>query len=102
MNLLNLFEKRKTYSQHVEQSGPSQSNNEVIIHEGPPIDSTTYNDEAQKEKVVHIKKHPKKATESNAISDFLQSIILALVICVFVYVVIAMPNQIEGDSMKPN
>ncbi len=37
-----------------------------------------------------------------AIIDFLQSIVVALLICIFVYVVIAMPNQIEGNSMIPN
>ena len=40
--------------------------------------------------------------EVNPIVDFVQSIVFALVICLFVYLFIAMPNQIEGNSMNPN
>ncbi len=34
--------------------------------------------------------------------DFMQTVAFALVICIVVYIFIAMPNQIEGDSMIPN
>ncbi len=34
--------------------------------------------------------------------DFLQSIVIAVVICLIVYIAIAMPNQVEGQSMQPN
>jgi len=38
----------------------------------------------------------------NNIIDFLQSIVIAIAICVVVYIVFATPNQIEGESMEPN
>jgi signal peptidase I len=34
-------------------------------------------------------------------ADFLQSAVIAIAICVVVYVFIATPNQIEGESMEP-
>lgn len=34
--------------------------------------------------------------------DFLQSVVIAVVICLIVYIAIAMPNQVEGQSMQPN
>lgn len=49
-----------------------------------------------------------KPTESSkfqlpeSIVDFLQSIAIALVICIIMYLLIAMPNQVQGSSMEPN
>lgn len=34
--------------------------------------------------------------------DFLQSIVVAISICIVIYLFIAMPNKIEGESMEPN
>ncbi|MEP7103875.1 MAG: signal peptidase I [Candidatus Dojkabacteria bacterium] len=36
------------------------------------------------------------------IADFLQSVVIAIAICIAVYVFIATPNQIDGESMEPN
>ncbi|MFS8130918.1 MAG: signal peptidase I [Candidatus Dojkabacteria bacterium] len=34
-------------------------------------------------------------------ADFLQSVVIAIAICIAVYVFIATPNQIDGESMEP-
>lgn len=39
--------------------------------------------------------------KSSPFVEFLQSIVVAIAICVFVYVFIATPNQIDGISMNP-
>jgi signal peptidase I len=44
---------------------------------------------------------PKKLRE-NFIVDILQTIIIALMISVVIYLVIAIPNQVDGQSMEPN
>lgn len=38
----------------------------------------------------------------NNITDFLQSVVIAIAICIVTYFLIATPNQIEGESMEPN
>lgn len=38
----------------------------------------------------------------DSIVDFIQSIVIALIICVILYLLIAMPNQVQGSSMEPN
>jgi signal peptidase I len=40
--------------------------------------------------------------EVNPIVDFLQSVVIAIAICIIIYIFIATPNQIEGVSMEPN
>jgi len=40
--------------------------------------------------------------EISPIADFLQSIVVAVSICIVVYLFIATPNQIDGQSMEPN
>jgi len=44
---------------------------------------------------------PKKLKE-NFIVDILQTVIIALTISVIIYLVIAIPNQVDGQSMEPN
>jgi signal peptidase I len=38
----------------------------------------------------------------SSIVDFAQSIVIALSICIIIYIFLATPNQIEGKSMEPN
>lgn len=38
----------------------------------------------------------------NNITDFLQSVVIAISVCIVIYIVVATPNQIEGLSMEPN
>ncbi|MBU0975265.1 MAG: signal peptidase I [Patescibacteria group bacterium] len=40
--------------------------------------------------------------ESNVIVDLLQTVVVALSICVVIYLFIAMPNEVHGQSMEPN
>lgn len=44
----------------------------------------------------------KKTKLKNNITDFLQSIVIAISVCIVTYIAIATPNQIEGESMEPN
>lgn len=37
-----------------------------------------------------------------AVLDILQTLVISLSICVVIYIFIATPNQIEGESMEPN
>ncbi len=39
---------------------------------------------------------------SPAFIEFLQSVVIAIVICIVIYIFIATPNQIEGSSMEDN
>ncbi|MBN2016339.1 signal peptidase I [Candidatus Dojkabacteria bacterium] len=43
---------------------------------------------------------PKK--ESNIFIDLLQTVVIALSICVVIYLFIATPNEVHGQSMEPN
>jgi len=45
-----------------------------------------------------------KSTEenSNVFIDFLQTVVIALSICVVIYLFIATPNEVHGQSMEPN
>lgn len=45
---------------------------------------------------------PKKKIRENFFIDILQTVIVALTISVIIYLVIAIPNQVEGQSMEPN
>lgn len=38
----------------------------------------------------------------NNITDFLQSVVIAIAVCIVTYFLVATPNQIEGQSMEPN
>lgn len=38
----------------------------------------------------------------NNVTDFLQSVVIAIAVCIVTYFLIATPNQIEGQSMEPN
>ena len=38
----------------------------------------------------------------NNIIDFLQSVVIAISVCIVTYIAVATPNQIEGQSMEPN
>lgn len=38
----------------------------------------------------------------DSVVDLIQSIVIALVIIIVMYLVIAMPNQVQGNSMEPN
>ena len=40
--------------------------------------------------------------ESNVFLDLLQTIVVALSICVIIYLFIATPNEVHGQSMEPN
>jgi len=40
--------------------------------------------------------------ESGFVVDMLQSIVIAIFICIVIYLFIATPNQVSGDSMEPN
>lgn len=55
-------------------------------------------DNPKLEKEVQVIKKEKFA----GFIDFLQSVVIAVVICLIVYIAIAMPNQVEGQSMQPN
>lgn len=41
-------------------------------------------------------------TESNVFIDLLQTVVVALSICVVIYLFIATPNEVHGQSMEPN
>ncbi len=41
-------------------------------------------------------------SESNIFIDLLQTIVIALSICVVIYLFIATPNEVHGQSMEPN
>lgn len=43
-----------------------------------------------------------KTKLKNNITDFLQSVVIAISVCIVTYIAIATPNQIEGESMEPN
>ncbi len=43
-----------------------------------------------------------KKQEPNFLVDILQSIVIAIFVCIVVYLFIATPNQVYGDSMEPN
>lgn len=45
---------------------------------------------------------PKEAIKGGIIVDIMQIIVIALAICVFIYVFLAIPNQVDGRSMEPN
>ncbi len=45
---------------------------------------------------------PKEAIKGGVIVDIMQVIVIALAICVFIYVFLAIPNQVDGQSMEPN
>lgn len=43
-----------------------------------------------------------KTKESNVFIDLLQTVVVALSICVVIYLFIATPNEVHGQSMEPN
>jgi signal peptidase I len=43
-----------------------------------------------------------QTVESNVFIDLLQTIVVALSICVVIYLFIATPNEVHGQSMEPN
>lgn len=45
---------------------------------------------------------PKENIKGGVIVDIMQTIVIALAICVFIYVFLAIPNQVDGQSMEPN
>lgn len=44
----------------------------------------------------------KEAVKGGIIVDIMQTIVIALAICVFIYIFLAIPNQVDGSSMEPN
>lgn len=44
----------------------------------------------------------KKGSSQNFVLDILQTVLIALTISVVIYLLIAIPNQVEGQSMEPN
>jgi len=47
-------------------------------------------------------KPEEKEEETNVFIDLLQTIVVALSICVVIYLFIATPNEVHGQSMEPN
>jgi len=45
---------------------------------------------------------PKENIKGGIIVDIMQIIVIALAICVFIYIFLAIPNQVDGQSMEPN
>ncbi|MBD3280662.1 signal peptidase I [Candidatus Dojkabacteria bacterium] len=45
---------------------------------------------------------PENQVKGGVIIDIMQTIVIALAIFVFVYIFLAIPNQVDGQSMEPN
>ncbi|MCA9379382.1 signal peptidase I [Candidatus Dojkabacteria bacterium] len=45
---------------------------------------------------------PKEKSQTNVLVDMLQSIVIALFVCILLYVFVLTPNQVDGYSMCPN
>ncbi len=51
---------------------------------------------------IEVQPEIKENKFRNNLVDLLQSIVIAVSLCIVIYVVFATPNQIEGQSMEPN
>jgi len=45
---------------------------------------------------------PVKNSNRNIIVDLLETVVISLAICMVIYLTLATPNQVEGQSMEPN
>lgn len=46
-------------------------------------------------------KEQTKFSFSQSVLDFIQSLSISLILCMLIYLLIAMPNQVQGSSMEP-
>lgn len=56
----------------------------------------------KQEQNQYIYDPPKEAIAGGVIVDIMQTVIIALAICVFIYLFLFIPNQVDGQSMEPN